>query len=174
MYTRYVKIYRHMNYEENSFFMREALKEADKAASIGEVPVGAVVVRDGEIIGRGYNKTEATSLATCHAEMEAIAQAAEFMENWRLSGCSIYVSLEPCIMCAGAIVLSRMENLYYAASDPKFGGCGSIFDIPTERRLNHRVNVVGGILAEESAEKLKSFFRDIRSKKLIENKKKTK
>lgn len=174
MYTRYVKIYRHMNYEDNSFFMREALKEADKAASIGEVPVGAVVVRDGEIIGRGYNKTEATSLATCHAEMEAIAQAAEFMENWRLSGCSIYVSLEPCIMCAGAIVLSRMENLYYAASDPKFGGCGSIFDIPTERRLNHRVNVVGGILAEESAEKLKSFFRDIRSKKLIENKKKTK
>ena len=174
MYTRYVKIYRHMNYEENSFFMREALKEADKAASIGEVPVGAVVVRDGEIIGRGYNKTEATSLATCHAEMEAIAQAAEFMENWRLSGCSIYVSLEPCIMCAGAIVLSRMENLYYAASDPKFGGCGSIFDIPTERRLIHRVNVVGGILAEESAEKLKSFFRDIRSKKLIENKKKTK
>lgn len=162
-----------MNYEENSFFMREALKEADKAASIGEVPVGAVVVRDGEIIGRGYNKTEATSLATCHAEMEAIAQAAEFMENWRLSGCSIYVSLEPCIMCAGAIVLSRMENLYYAASDPKFGGCGSIFDIPTERRLNHRVNVVGGILAEESAEKLKSFFRDIRSKNLIENKKKT-
>ena len=174
MYTRYVKIYRHMNYEENSFFMREALKEADKAASIGEVPVGAVVVRDGEIIGRGYNKTEATSLATCHAEMEAIAQAAEFMENWRLSGCSIYVSLEPCIMCAGAIVLSRMENLYYAASDPKFGGCGSIFDIPTERRLNHRGNVVGGILAEESAEKLKSFFRDIRSKNLIENKKKTK
>lgn len=174
MYTRYVKIYRHMNYEDNSFFMREALKEADKAASIGEVPVGAVVVRDGEIIGRGYNKTEATSLATCHAEMEAIAQAAEFMENWRLSGCSIYVSLEPCIMCAGAIVLSRMENLYYAASDPKFGGCGSIFDIPTERRLNHRVNVVGGILAEESAEKLKSFFRDIRSKNLIENKKKTK
>lgn len=163
-----------MNYEENSFFMREALKEADKAASIGEVPVGAVVVRDGEIIGRGYNKTEATSLATCHAEMEAIAQAAEFMENWRLSGCSIYVSLEPCIMCAGAIVLSRMENLYYAASDPKFGGCGSIFDIPTERRLNHRVNVVGGILAEESAEKLKRFFRDIRSKNLIENKKKTK
>ena len=163
-----------MNYEENSVFMREALKEADKAASIGEVPVGAVVVRDGEIIGRGYNKTEATSLATCHAEMEAIAQAAEFMENWRLSGCSIYVSLEPCIMCAGAIVLSRMENLYYAASDPKFGGCGSIFDIPTERRLNHRVNVVGGILAEESAEKLKSFFRDIRSKNLIENKKKTK
>lgn len=163
-----------MNYEENSFFMREALKEADKAASIGEVPVGAVVVRDGEIIGRGYNKTEATSLATCHAEMEAIAQAAEFMENWRLSGCSIYVSLEPCIMCAGAIVLSRMENLYYASSDPKFGGCGSIFDIPTERRLNHRVNVVGGILAEESAEKLKSFFRDIRSKNLIENKKKTK
>lgn len=163
-----------MNYEENSFFMREALKEADKAASIGEVPVGAVVVRDGEIIGRGYNKTEATSLATCHAEMEAIAQAAEFMENWRLSGCSIYVSLEPCIMCAGAIVLSRMENLYYAASDHKFGGCGSIFDIPTERRLNHRVNVVGGILAEESAEKLKSFFRDIRSKNLIENKKKTK
>lgn len=163
-----------MNYEENSFFMREALKEADKAASIGEVPVGAVVVRDGEIIGRGYNKTEATSLATCHAEMEAIAQAAEFMENWRLSGCSIYVSLEPCIMCAGAIVLSRMENLYYAASDPKFGGCGSIFDIPTERRLNHRVNVVGGILAEESAEKLKSFFRDVRSKNLIENKKKTK
>lgn len=163
-----------MNYEENSFFMREALKEADKAASIGEVPVGAVVVRDGEIIGRGYNKTEATSLATCHAEMEAIAQAAEFMENWRLSGCSIYVSLEPCIMCAGAIVLSRMENLYYAASDPKFGGCGSIFDIPTERRLNHRVNVAGGILAEESAEKLKSFFRDIRSKNLIENKKKTK
>ena len=163
-----------MNYEENSFFMREALKEADKAASIGEVPVGAVVVRDGEIIGRGYNKTEATSLATCHAEMEAIAQAAEFMGNWRLSGCSIYVSLEPCIMCAGAIVLSRLENLYYAASDPKFGGCGSIFDIPTEQRLNHRVNVVGGILADESAEKLKSFFRDIRSKNLIENKNKTK
>lgn len=174
MYTRYVKIYKHMNYEENSFFMREALKEADKAASIGEVPVGAVVVRDGEIIGRGYNKTETTSLATNHAEMEAIAQAAEFMGNWRLSGCSIYVSLEPCIMCAGAIVLSRIENLYYAASDPKFGGCGSIFDIPTERRLNHRVNVVGGILAEESAEKLKSFFRDVRSKNLIENKKKTK
>ena len=157
-----------MNYEENSFFMREALKEADKAASIGEVPVGAVVVRDGEIIGRGYNKTETASLATGHAEMEAIAQAAGFIGNWRLSGCSIYVSLEPCIMCAGAIVLSRLENLYFAASDPKFGGCGSIFDIPTEQRLNHRVNVVSGILADESAEKLKSFFRDIRNRKLTE------
>ena len=159
-----------MNYEENSFFMREALKEADKAALIGEVPVGAVVVMDGVIIGRGYNKTETTALATSHAEMEAISQAAEFMGNWRLAGCSIYVSLEPCIMCAGAIVLSRFDNLYYAASDPKFGGCGSIFDIPTEQRLNHRVNVVGGILAEESAEKLKSFFRDVRNRKMIENK----
>ena len=160
-----------MNYEENSFFMREALKEADKAALIGEVPVGAVVVRDGTIIGRGYNKTETKTLATSHAEMEAIAQAAEFLGNWRLTGCSIYVSLEPCVMCAGAIVLSRLDNLYFAASDPKFGGCGSIFDIPTERRLNHRVNVVGGILAEESAEKLKSFFRELRNQRNIDYKK---
>lgn len=157
-----------MNYEEHSKFMREALKEADKAAEMGEVPVGAVIVKDGVIIGRGFNKTEVSSLATSHAEMEAISQASERLGNWRLYGCSMYVTLEPCAMCAGAAVLSRIENLFYGAADPKFGGCESIFNIPAEERLNHRVNVVGGIMAEQCSMKLRSFFQDLRYRKSID------
>ncbi|MDD7347651.1 MAG: tRNA adenosine(34) deaminase TadA [Clostridiales bacterium] len=162
-----------MNYEEHSKFMKEALKEADKAAEMGEVPVGAVIVKDSVVIGRGFNKTETALLATSHAEIEAISQAAEYLGNWRLSGCSMYVTLEPCAMCAGAAVLSRIENLFYGAADPKFGGCESIFQIPTDKRLNHRINVVGGLMADESSRKLRDFFRNLRNRKNIDKLKKT-
>lgn len=161
-----------MNYEEQLIFMKEALKEADKAADMGEVPVGAVIVKDGEVISRGFNKTESQQSSLAHAELEAIDKASKILGNWRLVGCEMYVTLEPCAMCAGAIVLSRIEKLYYGAKDPKFGGCDSIFQIPTEEKLNHRVEVFGGLMGEESAEKMRNFFRELRNRKNIDKKNK--
>jgi tRNA(adenine34) deaminase len=146
-------------------FMREALKEAKKAQNLLEVPIGAVVVKDGTIIGRGHNKTEHTKDPTTHAEMEAIRDAAKFLGGWRLIGCDLYVTAEPCAMCAGAIVWSRIENLYIGTMDSKAGACGSVFNIVQEEKLNHNVSVHTGILQEECSLILKNFFKDLRKTK---------
>lgn len=142
--------------------MKEALKEAEKAAAMGEVPIGAVVVKDGIIIGRGHNKTETAKDPTAHAEMEAIRAASAALGGWRLLGCDMYVTAEPCSMCAGAIVWSRIENLYIGTMDPKAGACGSVFNIVQEDKLNHQVNVTTGILQEECSRLLKDFFKSLR------------
>ncbi|MBR5731018.1 MAG: tRNA adenosine(34) deaminase TadA [Firmicutes bacterium] len=144
--------------------MEEALELARRAAEAGEVPVGAVIVKDGEIIGRGINSTETDKDPTCHAEIKAIRQAAQALGGWRLSGCSMYVTLEPCSMCAGAIVLARLDALYIGAPDPKSGACVSLSQITTDSRLNHQVELHTGVLQEECSALIKDFFRKLRSK----------
>ena len=139
--------------------MEIALEEARAALDGGEVPVGAVAVREGRIVGRGRNRTEELQDPTAHAEMLAIREAAAALGSWRLIGVSLYVTLEPCAMCSGACVLGRIDRLVYGAADPKAGMSGSLASIPTDPRLNHRVHVVGGILAAECAALLKDFFR---------------
>ncbi len=146
-------------------FMKEALREAQKAYDLGEVPIGAVIVKDGVIVGRGYNKTETKKDPTVHAEMEAIREASKTLGGWRLLGCDMYVTAEPCSMCAGAIVWSRIENLYIGTMDPKTGACGSVFNIVQEPKLNHHVNIKTGILQEECSQILKDFFIDLRRRK---------
>ena len=145
-------------------FMEEALELARRAAEAGEVPVGAVIVKDGEIIGRGFNSTETDKDPTCHAEIKAIRQASQALGGWRLSGCSMYVTLEPCSMCAGAIVLARLDALYIGALDPKSGACVSLSQITTDSRLNHQVELHTGVLQEECSALIKDFFRKLRSK----------
>ncbi len=145
--------------------MTEALSEAKKAGACGEVPIGAVIVRDGRIIGRGHNLTRTKNDPTCHAEMEAIRQAAACLGGWRLTGCDMYVTTEPCAMCAGAIVWARIENLFIGTMEPKAGACGSVFNIVQEKRLNHNVNIHTGILEEECSRILKDFFRQLRINK---------
>ncbi len=150
---------------EPEYWMRVALTEAEKAYRIGEVPVGAVIIRDGQILGRGYNQTEKLKDPTAHAEILAITSACQAVEDWRLDGAVLYCTLEPCSMCAGAAVLARIEKIVFGAADPKFGACGSIFTIPLEPRLNHRVELQGGIMADEVAAMMRSFFREIRQTK---------
>lgn len=148
--------------------MKEALAEAKKAAATGEVPVGAVIVKDGEIIGRGHNETETAKDPTAHAEMIAIRQAAKNLGGWRLTGCTMYVTTEPCSMCAGAIVWSRISRLFIGTMDPKSGACGSVFNIPQESRLNHFVEIETGLMQEECSSLMKSFFKELRKRKLEE------
>ena len=148
--------------------MKEALAEATKAAAAGEVPVGAVIVKDGEIIGRGHNETETAKDPTAHAEMIAIRQAAKNLGGWRLTGCTMYVTTEPCSMCAGAIVWSRISRLFIGTMDPKSGACGSVFNIPQESRLNHFVEIETGLMQEECSSLMKSFFKELRKRKLEE------
>jgi tRNA(adenine34) deaminase len=144
-------------------WMRLALAEARLAVPSADVPVGAVVVdADGVVVGRGHNVREAEGDPTGHAEVGALRAAAEAVGTWRLSGCSLVVTLEPCTMCAGALVLARVDRLVYGAADPKAGAVGSLWDVVRDRRLNHRPEVVGGVLADESAELLLAFFRDRR------------
>lgn len=143
--------------------MREALGEARKAAEAGEVPVGAVIVREAEIIGRGRNRREGAQDPVAHAEILAIREAAGRLGSWRLDGCSLYVTLEPCAMCAGALVNGRVERLVYGAADPKAGFCGSLGDLVRDPRLNHRLEVAGGVLADECGELLRKFFAELRS-----------
>ena len=143
----------------NRGFMREAMRLARVAARAGEVPVGAVVVREGRIIGRGRNRIVKGHDPSAHAEMLAIREAAHRTGSERLPGCTLYSTLEPCAMCAGAIVLARLDRVVYGARDPKTGACGSVFNIATDRRLNHRAAVRGGLLARESGALLKAFFR---------------
>ncbi len=139
-------------------FMREALDLARFAATRGEVPVGAVVVRDGEIIGCGSNAPISSRDPTAHAEITALRAAALAMENYRLGGCTLYVTLEPCAMCAGAIMHARIVRLVFGAADPKTGACGSIVNLFAEPRLNHHADVTAGVLAAESARLLSDFF----------------
>ena len=145
--------------------MLEALSEAEKAAAAGEVPVGAVIVRNGEIIGRGHNTIESSCDPTAHAEITAIRQAASALGGWRLTGCSMYVTVEPCSMCAGAIVWARIEKLFIGTMDPKAGACGSVFNSPQEKKLNHYVEIETGIMQEECSFLMKDFFRRLRKRK---------
>ena len=139
-------------------FMYAALQEAERAYDDDEVPVGAVVVHKNKIVGRGHNQIEKLNDATAHAEMIALTSASNHIKNWRLSECSIYVTLEPCIMCTGALLSSRIDNLYFGASDTKFGACGSIHNLAENSKTNHTIKVFSGILAKESEDLLKSFF----------------
>ena len=148
--------------------MLEALEEAKKAADMGEVPVGAVIVRDGEIIGRGHNETETRKDPTAHAEIMALRQGGLVMQNYRLIDATLYVTLEPCVMCAGAIVWSRIEKLYIGTMDPKSGACGSVFNIPQERRLNHFTEIETGLMQEECSGIMKDFFKQLRKRKAEE------
>jgi tRNA(adenine34) deaminase len=138
--------------------MRAALREARASAASGEVPIGCVIVREGMIIGRGHNQTEALQDATAHAEILAIGAASNALGSWRLTECTLYATLEPCAMCAGAIVLARLGRLVYGAYDPKAGACGSVLDVIHEPRLNHRVPVTAGVLAQECGALLREFF----------------
>lgn len=138
--------------------MLAALELAQQAQAIGEVPVGAVVVNAGAIIGRGYNRSITTMDPTAHAEVMAMRDAAQNIGNYRLSDCTLYVTLEPCVMCIGALFHARIARLVYAAADPKTGVCGSVIDLPAETRLNHHMQVSGGVLAEEASTMLKQFF----------------
>jgi tRNA(adenine34) deaminase len=139
-------------------FMRAALDLAAQAQDAGEVPVGAVVVSDGAIIGRGYNRPISAADPTAHAEVMALRDAAKHLDNYRLAGCMLYVTLEPCAMCIGAIFHARIARLVFGAAEPKTGVCGSVIDLPAEIRLNHHTQVIGGVLAEEAESKLKHFF----------------
>jgi tRNA(adenine34) deaminase len=138
--------------------MRAALREAEASAAVDEVPIGCVIVHDGLVIGRGHNQVESLQDATAHAEIIAIGAASTALGSWRLNDCTLYVTLEPCAMCAGAIILARLGRLVYGASDPKAGACGSVLDVIHERRLNHRVDVDAGLLGEECGALLREFF----------------
>ena len=144
--------------------MQAALREARASEAADEVPVGCVIVHDGMVIGRGHNQVETLQDATAHAEIIAIGAASTALQSWRLTECTMYVTLEPCAMCAGAIILSRVGRLVYGAPDPKAGACGSVLDVIHERRLNHRVDLTPGVSAEECGAILKEFFARKRRK----------
>ncbi|UCF71058.1 MAG: tRNA adenosine(34) deaminase TadA [candidate division WOR-3 bacterium] len=152
-----------MNYE---FFMKEALREAQKAFQKDEVPIGAVAVYKNQIIGRGHNQTEGLKDPTAHAEILAITAAANALSSWRLNDVQMFTTVEPCIMCAGALVLARIKRIIFGAKDEKFGGCGSVFNIVNEPRLNHRIEITEGVLKDQATSLMKSFFE----KKRKENK----
>ena len=147
--------------------MKKALVEAKKALKKLEAPIGAIIVKDGKIIARGHNLRETKQDSTLHAEMVAIRKACKKLGTWRLDNCDIYITLEPCPMCAGAIIQSRIKNVYFGAFDPKAGSAGSIINIPENPSFNHRSNITGGILENECATLLKDFFRNLRSNKKI-------
>jgi tRNA(adenine34) deaminase len=140
-------------------FMQIAIKEAQIAEENGDVPIGAIIVYDNQIIGRAYNQREQLQDPTAHAEIIALTQAAAFLESWRLIGCTMYVTLEPCTMCAGALVLARIDRLVYGCDDPKTGAIRSLYNIVTDERLNHIIDVTSGVLAEECSGLLQKFFR---------------
>jgi tRNA(adenine34) deaminase len=139
-------------------WMQYALREAEKGHSVNEVPVGCIIVSRDSVIAKTHNQTEILKDPTAHCEMIAITSAAEYLQSKQLTGCSMYVTLEPCAMCAGAIVLSKIENLYFGAYDTKSGACGSVLNITNNKSLNHKCNVYGGILDFECSEVLKTFF----------------
>ena len=145
-------------------FMRAALELARQAAAAGEVPVGAIVVREGEVLGRGYNHPISSHDPTAHAEIVALRDAAQRLANYRLVGCDLYVTLEPCPMCVGAIMHARLGRVVYGAPDPKTGACGSIIDLLADSRLNHHTTAVGGVLGEETSGLLRAFFGARRSR----------
>jgi len=140
-------------------YMRMAIDAAQVAEENGDVPIGAVIVYQSQVIGRAYNQREQLKDPTAHAEIIALTQAASFIGSWRLHGCTIYVTLEPCPMCAGALVLGRLDRLVYGCPDPKTGACGSLYDIVRDQRLNHRLEVTSGVLAQDCAALLQTFFQ---------------
>jgi tRNA(adenine34) deaminase len=145
-------------------FMRLALDEARGAAELGEVPIGAVVVCGGEVVARGSNRREIDADPTAHAELMAVRDAAAALGRWRLEGCTVYVTLEPCPMCAGALHAARVDRCVYGAVDPKAGALGTLYDIASDERLNHRYEVTSGVLADESSALLKEFFAGLRAR----------
>ncbi len=147
---------------QHQHWMKEAIAEAHKAKQLGEVPIGAVIVKNNEIVGRGYNLRETTHDATAHAEIIAIREASEQLGSWRLLDCTLYVTLEPCPMCAGAIVQSRIPTVVYGTTDPKAGCAGTLMNLLQEPRFNHRTEVIDGIAQEECAALLTDFFRELR------------
>ncbi len=151
---------------EHEKWMEYAFKEAEQAYKRKEIPVGAIIVRDNRIIGKGYNQIESLRDPTAHAEIIAITAAASQLDNHRLADCALYVTLEPCAMCAGAIVLARIPTLVYGTSDPKTGACGSLYNIAQDERLNHRVDLVRGILEPKCSAILKEFFSKLRTNEI--------
>jgi len=149
--------------EEDLVFMRIALEQAAQSASIGEVPIGAVLMHQGTIVAQSHNHRETWQDPTAHAEMIAIRESAKMLGRWRLIDTTLFVTLEPCAMCLGAIILARIPRLVFGATDPKAGACGSVLDFASNPRLNHRVEVVGGVLAEDSQRMLTQFFKAIRT-----------
>lgn len=150
--------------EEKEMFMREALKEAEIALVNDEIPIGCVLVKDGQIIGRGHNAREELQRAVMHAEIMAIEEANQHENSWRLLDATLFVTIEPCVMCSGAIGLARIPKVIYGAKNQKFGAAGSLYDILTDERLNHRVEVESGLLEEECAAIMQNFFRNHRKK----------
>jgi len=150
--------------EADMAFMGEALGEASCAASLGEVPVGAVITYNGKVIARGYNKKERGRDPTLHGEIVAITEAAKALSAWRLTGTTMYVTLEPCLMCMGALIQARVPRLVFAASDPKAGACGSIYDLSSDKRLNHEISVTSGVRAHEAQAQLRQFFAKLRER----------
>jgi len=150
---------------DDIYWMEKALREARKAAYRGEVPIGAVIVKDGVVIGRGYNLREGKRDPSAHAEMIAIRKAAKRLNQWRLAGCVLYVTLEPCLMCMGAIILARFDRVVFGCHDPKGGAAGSLYDLSDDRRLNHRVELTPRVREEECAAILSGFFADLRMQK---------
>ena len=148
---------------DDSVYMRQAIDQAHNAWALGEVPVGAVLVKDGVVIATGFNQPIGTHDPTAHAEIMALRAAAELLGNYRLPGCELYVSLEPCAMCAGAMMHARLSRVVYGASDPKTGACGSVVDLFAQEKLNHHTEVVGGVLAEDAVAVLKDFFASRRA-----------
>ncbi len=146
-------------------FMEQALKEAEKAQKKGEMPVGAVIVKDGVIVSRGHNEKEAKNDSTLHAEMTAIKRASKKLGSWRLTDCDLYVTLEPCTMCAGAIIQARIRNLYIGTSDLKAGAAGSVIDVFRVKEFNHQVDVIWGVLEEKCSGILREFFKELRQTK---------
>ncbi|GAA3197111.1 tRNA adenosine(34) deaminase TadA [Lentilactobacillus kefiri] len=152
-------------FQADSRYMKAAMVEAQKAYMIGEVPIGAVVVHDGIIIGRGHNLREHLNDGIAHAEILAIEEACRYLNSWRLIDCDLYVTIEPCLMCSGAIINSRIDNVCFGSRDPKAGAVRSLYTVLEDSRLNHRVNVVEGVLADQSAKIMKDFFKAARKKR---------
>lgn len=150
--------------DSDSDYMRMALELAAQAAAAGEVPVGAVVVQDGVVVGRGYNQPITHADPSSHAEIMALRDAGQTLGNYRLSGCDLYVTLEPCVMCSGAIMHARIRRVIFGAGDPKTGACGSVVDLFSEPRLNHHATVTGGVMADEAVALLQDFFAGRRNK----------
>jgi len=150
---------------DDSYWMGKALAQAERAAELGEVPIGAVLVRDGKVIGRGCNRREGKNDPSAHAEMIAIRQAAKRLNAWRLTGTTLYVTLEPCPMCMGAIILARIGRLVFGCHDPKAGAAGSLYNLATDSRFNHQVAVAAGVREAECSAVLSDFFRELRRQK---------
>ena len=149
----------------DEYYMKLAIEEAKKAQKLGEVPIGAIIVKNNEVIARAHNLRETAQLPTAHAEHIAIERASKVVGSWRLEECRLYVTLEPCVMCAGAIVMSRIPKVVYGATDPKGGCSGSLMNLLEESQFNHRAEIVKGVLEQECGDLLRNFFRELRLKK---------